>query len=251
MLGCTNPWAVNYNSAATIDDGSCIFLYKVDGQCYAFKHEPPIRDESFTVSFSIEDGNWVFFHDYIPDYYFHTRDQLWSVKNRRIYRHAGGAPGKFYDETPASFFMDLVFAHDHDMILNTVEWVSEVINSLGAEQEFKTFTHVTVWNNQQCTGRIALNDVHDILQYKTHSRTRGIWSFDDFRDMVRQRDGDFLNDLFSNFSVKTEKLSTRRAWFNSALMEDRYFIVRLEYDNTDGNVVFLHGASINQNESAR
>lgn len=251
MQGCTNPYAVNYNSAATEDDGSCVFLYRINGTCYAFQSEPAIRDESFTVSRSVEDGNWVFYHDYIPDFYFRTRSGLFSIKNKRIYRHNEGAPGKYYSSTPVSFFMDLVFAQGQDMILNTVNWISEVLDTLETEQEFETFTHITVWNNQQCTGRIALSELKDVLEYVTSSKTQGYWSFNDFKDMILTRDGDFLKDLFNNFSVKTEKLASSRPWYDEALMEDRYFIVRLEYDNTSGNTVLLHGATINQNPSDR
>lgn len=251
MLGCTNPHAVNFNSAATENDGSCVFLYKINGTCYAFQEEPAARDESFTLSWLVEDDNWFFYHDYIPDFYFRVRKQLFSIKNNRIYRHNEGAPGKYHSDTPFPFFMDLVFRNDQDLILNSVNWLSENVNSISKDQEFKTFTHITVWNSQQCTGRIPLSQFMDILQYVNTSKLQGYWSFDDFKDAVINRNGDFLEDIFKNFAVKTGNINTDIMWYDKMLMEDKYFVVRLEYDNLDGNTVLLHGASINQDTSTR
>ncbi len=56
--GCTNTKAVNYNPAATEDDGSCIYLVKEAGICYAFDEEVTTRDESYTASYSFDGKNW-------------------------------------------------------------------------------------------------------------------------------------------------------------------------------------------------
>lgn len=251
MQGCTNPAAANYNSAATVDDGSCIYLLKIEGNCYAFQDEPPLRKDDFTLSYALDGTNWIFFHDYIPDFYFSTREKLFSLKNKKIYEHNAGLPGKYYDEEVKPFFMDIVFRFDYDVILNTVKWMSEVLDSLGAEKEFETFTHVTIWNNQQCSGKVTLSELKRGLEYITHSKTRGEWTFNEFRDYVLNRDGNFLKTLFEDLRPDPNKLTTSRPWYEEAMMNGQYFIVRLEYDNTSGNTVFLHGAAIDTDPSPR
>lgn len=251
ILGCTNPAATNYNGAATQDDGSCIYLMKIGSTCYAFQDEPSLRDESFTMSYALDGTNWIFFHDYIPDFYFATRERLFSLKSSRIYKHNEGPPGQYYDGTIKPFFIDVVMRFESDRILNTVKWMSEVFTSLGAEKGFETITHVTIWNNQQCSGKIALSDIKSGLEYVTNSKTRGEWVFNAFRDLVLNRDSVFIDTLFQDFRPDPNQLATSRPWWKNGLMDNSYFIVRLEYDNTSGNTLFLHGVDADTDQSPR
>jgi len=251
MNGCTNPSAVNYNSSATVDDGSCVYLEKYNGVCYAFQDvdADQIVDRSFTLSFSLEGKDWVMFHDYVPDFYFSDRENLYSLKDRKIYKHNQGAPGVYYDGTPRSFFIDVIFSAEQEFILNSLSWITEVLSSVG-EEEFSTLTHLTIWNSQQCTGRVALSQVWENLAYETR-KLKGQWSFDDFRDMVATQGTTFLKDLFQNFAVDTTKLDENKPWFDQDLLHDNWFCLRLEFDNTTGRKIFLHGVDINAQTAPR
>lgn len=251
-MNCTNPKAVNYDPAATVDDGSCIYLHKVGGVCYAFRdlYENEKLDQSFSLSWSLEGNNWVFFHDYIPDYYFSTREKLWSVKDNSIFEHNAGAPGVYYDGVPKPFFIDVVFNGNGEATLNSLNWLSEVLEN-GIVKREQTLTHITIWNSRQCTGRIALEHIFKDLQYKTHRETMGKWSFDDFRDKVKEEGVAFLQDLFHNFAVIGSALSNSIPWFEQQLMEDNYFIVRFEYDNSSGNKIYLHETEADASPSYR
>ncbi len=251
MIGCTNPNAANYNPAATEDDNSCIYLQKHNGVCYAFKDVVPasVKDESFTLSFSFTEMDWVFFHDYIPDFYFSSRNQLFSLKNRSVFIHHKGAPGKYYTADTKPFMIDLVFNSKDEILLNSVQWLTEVFNNQ-QELEFTTITHITIWNNQQCTGRIALADVFQDLEFEVR-KTQALWSFNTFRDMVKQSGTKFLLDIFNNFAVDTSKLDMEKPWFDQDLLHDNWFIIRLEYDNTSGNQLIFHAADINADKSYR
>lgn len=256
MLGCINLDAINYNPAATEDDYSCLYHITKSGEIFKFHDLIPTfgRDTSFTLSFSVEGKSWVFYHDYIPDFYFHTRNELWGLKNQRIYKHRGGVPGIYHDDIPKSFFIDVVFRSDGDLLLETVNWISEVLDSTddnsGVESEWDTMTHISIWNSQQHTGRIALSTLFNQLQYSTHRRTQGEWSFDDFRNVLADRGIQFLKDLFNDYALMPAAVADK-GWYDKELMEDKYFVVRFEHDNMNSKQVILHSTNIQALKSDR
>jgi hypothetical protein len=249
--GCTNPAAVNYNPAATSDNGSCITLVKYNGVCYAFEEvdNTEIVDESFTLSYDFENKDWVIFHDYIPDMYFMTRNQLFSLKNGKIYIHNKGLPGVYYNNTPKPFFVDAVFRDQSAMTLESVQWLTEVFNN-DQENEFSTLTHITIWNNQQCTGRIALNDIFSQLEYNVR-KTQALWSFNDFRDALKQYGTKFLRNIFDNFAVDESAIDMNKPWFHRDLLQDNWFCIRFEFDNLSGKQLILHSADITASKAYR
>jgi hypothetical protein len=257
MILCTNPAAVNFDPTAMQDDGSCLYLKHINGVCYAFQDVDPdlVTDNSFTLSWSLRGNNWVFFHDYLPDFYFSTRDKLYTLKDNRIYKHNAGAPGQYYDNTKKSFFIDAVFPvggqEVKEATLDTVEWITRVLNGNGTTAREETLTHITIWNSRQCTGRIPLETIFKDLQYKTHRETAGIWSFDDFRDKVRVEGLVFLQDLFHNFDVAESALSDSLAWFDQKLLEDNYFVVRFEFDNLSAKRIELLDTNVQAKPSYR
>lgn len=253
MANCTNPAAVNFNPQATTDDGSCIYLNKIGGVCYAFQDVPPgeLIDKSFTLSWSTEGDNWVFYHDYIPDFYFATREQLYLLKQNKIYQANVGLPGQYFDNNPRSFFLDVVFNGQVEMTLNALNWITEVLNQDGSVSPFETLTHITIWNSYQCSGRIPLSQLFKDLEYENR-KTSGRWSFDDFRNQLLQDGVAFLQDIFHNFAVNPALINTGTLpWYEQQVMEDNYFIVRFEFDNTSGKKIYLNDVSIDFNNSYR
>ena len=175
---------------------------------------------------------------------------MYNLKGSQIFKHNVGAPGLFHNRSiPSSFFIDAVFSADEEMILNAVNWLTEVFNT-EQEIEFSTLTHITIWNNQQCTGKIALTQIFEQLGYEVR-KTQGAWNFDSFRDMVSVHGVKFLLDLFNNYAVDTANIDLGKPWFDKDLLHDNFFIIRLEFDNTSGKQLILHGADIDASKSYR
>lgn len=263
-------------------------LFKVDEVCHLFEELNPsteVKNESFTTSFSVAQQAWVFFHDYFPNFYFHTREKLFSTWRNQIYRHNHTNYGLYYDDSnfgvalPTSIeevetpgiaigpqnpidplepairvdqslypcFIDVVFKTDTDILLETVNWVSTVLDREADEHDiddqWKTLTHITVWNSQQHTGRIALKKVFERLQYETNRKTQGVWSFNDFRNVVAEYGTQFLQDLFQDYSLD-ESMRGEKAWYEKELLQDKYMIVRFEFDNSNQKQLILHDTAI-------
>lgn len=256
ITGCTNPAAANFDPNANSDDGSCVYVNKVNGICYAFKDAPQVQEKSFTLSWSLAGANnWVFFHDFIPDMYFATRQQLYNLKNGQIFEHNAGVPGVYHDQsTVYSFFLDVVFRSGDEkkpeMTLNAINWITTVLNSDGSTDPFETLTHITIWNSYQCSGRIPLTQVFQDLEQEIR-KTKGTWSFDDFRNQLATSGVAFLDTLFNNFAILPGVISPDLPWYEQELMEDNYFIVRFEFDNSSGQKIYLQEVNIDVNESFR
>jgi hypothetical protein len=247
MNGCNQLSADNFDPTATgWDHSSCYYILKVLGTCLLFK-DPEMEDKSFTLSFSEEAKNWVFFHDFIPDFYLHTRENLYNIKDQDMYVHNEGLYGKYYTDDIKSFFIDVVFRADEELTLETVNWVSSVLEDkkdlspIG--DEWNTLTHISVWNSQQHTGRIALKDVFADLQYETSRNLNGKWSFNDFRNVVTTRGTQFIKDLFNDYSLDPTMVSDK-VWYEKELLQDKYMIVRFEFDNSQQKQLLLHETSI-------
>jgi len=242
MTGCTNPKAANYSKTATQDDGSCLYLYhtKEDGVCHLFKEATDVTRQDFTASYSMMLGEWTFFHDYIADDFITARNGLYGVKHNSIFQHNVGPYGKYYDDTVHPFFVDVVVTEGSESLLSALQWVSEVIDSTGKDREDVTFSHITVWNNYQCTGRIPAASAFKDLQYAHMRRSHGVWNFNELRDVVKNNDSQFLLDLFRDYAVDPNAINVNLPWYRKAILRDDHFVVRLEFDNTQNYNILLH-----------
>lgn len=261
LIGCTNPAAENYDPEAVQDDGSCVYLVSMNGQCLEFGDVDlvtSIEDRSYTLSYDFVDKKWSFYHDYFPDYYIHTRKSLYSTHNSVIHEHNRGPRGLYYDRSNAKpFILDVVFSNKETTILNSVNWISEVRaggnkeadeNSIALYEE--TISAITIWNNYQCTGRIVLDENNPPLLIANNRNSEQTWSFNDFRNVAIENT-QFLEDIFKNYAVKLTAIDLDLPWYKKRLMDGKYFIVRFEFINSGDRQITLHDVDIDADISYR
>ena len=248
--GCKNTRAVNYNPAANPDDYSCVYLLKNQGNCHWFEDYVPPASYTFTMSYAMAGGSWVFFHDYWPDMYIHTRDKLFTAKNSEFYKHNSDRPGKFHNQAVIKpFFIDVVFQSDANLILETVQWMTDYLNTQTV-QPFKTLTHITIWNTNQHTSRVPLSKIQ-AFKNMTARNTRGSWVFNDFRNVLIDKGIPFLDSIFKDYMVLTPQVNMNQAWHKKELLIDKWFCVRFEFDNSEDVQMVLHDTTIQAIKSDR
>jgi len=259
MLGCTNPAAENYDPAADEDDGSCVYLTSINGQCLQFEDAGlEIIDNSFTLSFDTIDKKWSFYHDYFPDFYIHTRKALYNISQNKWFEQNAGPRGLYHDRySTKPFFIDILFVNKETTILNSVNWISEVRNTGNREADDnapalynETITAITIWNNYQTSGKIILDKNNPPLLERNNRNSEQNWNFNEFRNRAKN-DAQFLDTLFNNFAIRNTGIYQSRAWFKKELMEGKYFIVRFEFINTDDKQITLHDVDIDADVSYR
>lgn len=285
MQGCTSPTAKNYDPSATEDDGSCVWLSNIEGTCYEFIEVPEdqVVDHSFTLSMALNPDTlqpvgWVFFHDYFPDAYVHTRDKLLNLKNNIPFFQSAGPKGIYHFNTdPKPFFVDILFAGTPalneppsaryqksykpypSMVLNSVNWITEVRNTANDPIDdnqralyLETITSVTIWNQYQTTGKINLTGGLATLQADMNNRNaEETWQFNEFRDVLDNLTDQFILDIFSDYRMDSTKLNTNLPWWQQRLIEGKYFIVRFEFDNNNNKQITLHDMDTDISKSYR
>lgn len=213
------------------------------------------NNKQFTLSYSPEigqSGAWISYHDYIADHYFSTRQNTFSLKNGSLYRHNNKTnKGLFYLVKYPSF-IDVVFNDKNTYNLFNINWYTQFINQDQSSDYYKTITHLSVRNQHQHSGRISLNyDNLNIANDYNSRNSESTWNYDQLRSIVRQQNLPIIQDLFSNFNPVISNLDNNMVWFDKPLFNNKWFIIRLEYDNIINSRLQLFNIDVNSKISLR
>lgn len=236
----------------TIEDGVVNFdgeFYSMNGTLLEFTDEDNFINKSKTFSFNISSDNWSWVspHDYFPNIMFYTNSGLYSIINKltgnnraTIYKHNDkDTKGLFYGQKFASY-VDLIFNSHLDIskLLMNITWVTDVINNNGGNENYKTITHIMVYNENQCSGIINLKDNH----FELTRNIEGDWNFNNFRDLVINPNSPIIDD---DGEVITDNINNIKLWFEKSNFISKFITVRLLIDNVDNDTVYIHEVKVN------
>lgn len=212
-------------------------------------------NESLTFSMDIHSMSWVYSHDYFPNDYIITRNKLINIKDGQLFRFNEGPFGVYHTSEINPYYIDIAFINNSAFILNSVVWrtiVEKYNNNLEYLDELfdKTFTSITIWNANQCTGKIDLNKNLSLpLSHNTRSPEYQ-WSFNKFRNLVKTP-GVFLENIFNDFRVKEAMINQNIPWYKKDLILGDYVVVRFEFDNLDNNQITINELNVDVSKSYR
>lgn len=204
----------------------CIFFYNLI--------DAPESDE-FTMSYSIETGMWISFHDYLPNIYMDNKE-FFSIVNNAIYKHSDNDHGVFYGVLYPSYF-DRVFNLYNEIEkgntywIKNIEWSTEKIYG-DFPLRNQTIDKIEVRNQHQSTGLVSTKKVNC-------QNINGKWYFGEVRDSAKGN-----KTLRRNVIQDFETIGIDLKKFNQEITRGNiispYIVVRAQMDNIDSGTIHIY-----------
>jgi hypothetical protein len=229
--------------------------------------EPIEYDLSWTMSYDLEDKEWISWHSYMPNFYFYRLQEFHSWQrpndnltreNNIIWRH--NTPNS-YQTFYGKYFPHIIEYVDNAAPKETKIW-EQMVFQTRAEQYFPkydqfldkdvTFNQILAYTSKQATGwqniipkveeegyldRQITNNFNDIIA----DRNERTWTLNDLRDItvdynipIFTRDvvslsSEYYTDKVLNFNA----VDYNKPWYELQSLRDKYLVVRLKFDNFD------------------
>jgi hypothetical protein len=222
--------------------------------------EPIDFDLSWTMSYSLEDQEWISWHSYMPNFYFYRLQEFYSWQNgdNNIYKHNKPNSYQIFYGTRYPHIIEYV---DNERPRDTKLWDFLQIQSHATEfsetyQEDVdrniTFNKIIAYTAKQTTGILNLvpkvdgelwleeqviNDFYSV-PIDRHERD---WTLNDLRDIVIDYDipifrRDFVSlqpEYYTDKVLNEDAIDYTKDWYDLQSFRDKYLVVRLIFDNFD------------------
>lgn len=224
-----------------------------------YNRVPVDNKNAFTMSYNPDAGSmlWVSFHSYQPQFMINTSDRKWfTLQDENFYIHNSqfSSTGLFYGQVKPQY-IDLVFNAGEAVEWQSFEWNNLSITDKGVYLYDNTVDYVSVRNNYQLSGKVAIEKECNVRRYyQDYKRARFIkdfWIFNHFRD--RSRLGNKLvKDILSEFElIETNLMPENTLYYKLARFFSKHIILRLENDNLDNKEIFINTVNANVKQIVR
>lgn len=209
----------------------------------------------FCLSYSNEinqgEGGWVSFHDYNPNALLYNRDGMFAIENTlfKLFKHNSlTVKSKYYNGVIKDSYIDYVENEDPNITkrFDSLTWISNVdLNNVNYKE---TFTHLMIFNDNQCSGIIDLNSDSSLWFSHAVRDVEGTWNFNEFRDLIINSSNAFLD---SKNKLISTNIDVNKSWFEQSKFISKYAIFRLIYNNVSQKNLHLTLIGVNFNKSTR
>lgn len=207
----------------------------------------------FTLSYYSNDNFFISFHDYLPEFMYNNREGIYYVNNNTKKLFKGGSQtlkASYLDSTIYPSYIDVVFNDKAELTkrFQNAKWLSEIENNIKVKLEEKTITQILVYNNNQCSGLLNLQDGNNIWFSKDRKNVEETWQYNDFRDLILDVNLPFLD---KNNALIGSNINLNKAWFKRNRFLSKFVVIRFQYDNIDQNDLYLIAVDTNYNISTK
>ena len=222
--------------------------------------DPIDYDNSWTMSYSLKDKEWVSWHSYIPNFYIYRLEEFysWVYGDYTLYKHNRLNHYQTFYGVKYPHIIEFV---DNKKPMETKTWDFVLIQSEAHEfnptyQEYVdrdiTFNKLIAYTSKQSTGLLNVINKEDGEDYFTDSIVNKVdeisisrgerdWLLNDLRDVVvdynipffRKDDVSLKSEYFIDKIVNNDALDYNKDWDDLQSFRDKYLVLRLIFDNFD------------------
>ena len=219
-----------------------------------------LANNNFTLSYNFDTKAFMCFHSYVPDYMFGTRLGLFAGTNiytgsylSKVFKHnIPSIKGTYYDDTIYPSYIEAVFNEDADKtkVLQSLSWITNVEDPANnfATREDKTFTHLIVFNDNQCSGLIDLFADNKLWFGRDAKNTEETWHYNNFFDLVKNKNNAILD---ANNELISGNLDSAKVWYKKNKFISKFVVARFIFDNVNQLDIHIIGVEASYRQSMR
>ena len=235
------------------------------------------ENKSWTLSYSFNTNKWISWHSYLPTYYIHSQNNLYSfvAKVYNIWKHhLEGKFQTFYgtyfphivEYVKSSGLEDTIIEH---LQLQTKARKWDAASRQYIDERYVTFNKIILSNNRQCTGELTMivkntqgnnlwlnNQVVETQGSILIARNEGNWDINDLRDYVIDDTKPLFssawsvirNNYFIDKLIQPNIIDFNKNWYELENFRDKFVVIRLKFSTFDDvNLILNFSIDTSQN----